>query len=173
MPYLSEAQFNQIKQAAAEVGYEIPTKTSKIKSKSGFACAQMNIKFSSGVVGENQCRSELMHKHAEWEHLLYDVRLGKTIGKNIPELEKYLEPIEDQVHMLKRNGLNNIHDRYLWDCYQYIRKFEQGKIKSKFKLPKYPNRLKEYDLLKFESLEKIHNDMEAIKASVTKVANAA
>ena len=173
VPYLSEAQFNQIKKAAAESGYEIPTKTFKIKSKSGFACAQMNIKFLSGLTGESQCRTELMHKYAEFEHLLYDVRMGKNIGKNIPELEKYLEPFEDQIHMLKRNGLNKIHDKYLWDCYQYIRRFEQGKIKSKFKLPKYPKRLREYDLLKFENLEKIHNDMERIKTNVKTVAQVA
>jgi len=169
-PYLSQGHYNRIMESAARVNAKVKviniTGSSSVKSKSGFACAQMNIRFPFGITGESQCRSELMHKYAELEHLFYDVRMGKNISKNIPELERYLEPFEDQIHMLKRNGLSDLHDKYLWDCYNYIRKYEVNASKGivgEFKLPSYPKKLKQYDLLSFDALKKIHNDIETIK----------
>lgn len=163
--YLSDAQFEQIQKAAAKKGIEIPRIESDQISVSGYVSAQMNFIHSNGVAGELQIRGKLMHKYAEIEHIPYDIRMGKNIGKNIPELEKYFEPIEDAVTSLKRNGLDKIYDKYILDCYKYIRKYEQGKIVGKFKLPQFPKKLYDYKILSFESLDKIHVKANKIKGA--------
>ena len=162
-PYFSPEQFEQIIKAAAKKGYEIPRLESEQISLSGYVSAQMNIIHSSGTAGELQIRGKIMNKYGEIEHIPYDIRRGKNIGKNIPELEKYFEPVEDAVTSLKRNGLDKIYDKYILDCYKYIRKYEQGKIVGKFRLPQFPKKLQNYKILKFESLDKIHEEAKKIK----------
>lgn len=171
--YLSDEQFLQIQKAAARKGIEIPRIESDQISVSGYVSAQMNIIHSNGIAGELQIRGNIMNKYAQIEHIPYDLRMGKNIGKNIPELEKFLEPVEEAVAKLKRNGLDKIYDKYIHDCYKYIRKYEEGKIKSAFKLPLFPKKLRDYSILKFENLDKVEQKMEAIKADYEKFALAA
>lgn len=171
--YLSEEQFKQIQAAAAKKGIEIPRIESDQISATGYVTAQMNFIHSNGVSGEIQIRGKLMHNYAEREHIIYDMRMGKNLGKNIPELEKFLEPLEDAVLKLERNGLNKVYDKYIHDCYKYIRKFEEGKIKGAFKLPKFPQKLRDYQILKFDNLGKIEQKMVAIKSKYAPVAHAA
>lgn len=165
-PYFSAEQFEQIRKAAARKGYEIPRLEMEQTSASGYVSAQMNIAHSNGVNGELQIKGKLMHKYSEIEHIPYDSRMGKNLGKNNPLLEQLFEPVETAVHRLKRNGLDKSYDDYILECYQYIRKFEQGKIKGDFKLPQLPDELKEYSVLSFENLDKIHTQANAIKKSI-------
>ena len=130
---------------------------------SGYVSAQMNITHSGGTYGELQIRGKIMDKYGEIEHIPYDIRRGKNIGKNIPELEALFEPVEDAVHSLKRNGLDKVYDDYILNCYQYLRKYEQGQIKGEFKLPQMPESLKDYSILSFDSLDRIHQQANAIK----------
>jgi len=171
--YLSEEQFKQIQKAAAKKGIEIPRIESDQISVSGYVSAQMNLIHSNGVAGEIQIRGKRMHKYAEIEHIPYDIREGKNIGKNIPELEKFLEPVEDAVLKLKRNGLDKVYNKYIHDCYKYIRKYEEGKIKGAFKLPQFPKKLRDYQILKFENLDKVEQKMVSIKEKYSNIAQAA
>lgn len=171
--YLSEEQFAQIQRAAAKKGIEIPRIESDQISISGYVSAQMNVVHSNGVAGELQIRGKIMHTHAQGEHMVYDARMGKNLGKNIPELEKFVEPYEDAVALLKRNGLDKVYDKYIHDCYKYIRKYEDGKIKSAFKLPQLPKKLRDYQILKFENLIKADKKMETIKSNYELIAKAA
>jgi len=171
--YLSEEQFAQIQKAAAKKGIEIPRIESDQTSVSGYVSAQMNFIHSNGAAGELQIRGKAMHTHAQGEHLVYDARMGKNLGKNIPELEKFVEPYEDAVALLKRNGLDKVYDKYIHDCYKYVRKYEEGKIKSAFKLPQLPKKLRDYQILKFENLIKADEKMEAIKSNYELFAKAA
>lgn len=172
-PYFSPEQFEQIIKAAAKKGYEIPRLESEQISLSGYVSAQMNIINSSGISGELQIRGKIMNKYGEIEHIPYDIRRGKNIGKNIPELEKYLEPVEDTVLKLKRNRLDKVYDKYILDCYKYLRKYEQGKISGAFKLPQYPKQLKDYPILKFENLDKVNHKINEIKKEFSHIAQAA
>jgi len=171
--YLSEEQFKQIQTAAAKKGIEIPRIESDQISATGYVTAQTNFIHSNGVLGEIQIRGKLMHKYAEWEHIIYDIRMGKNLGKNIPELEKFLEPLEDAVLKLERNGLNKVYDKYIHDCYKYVRKYEEGKIKGAFRLPKFPKKLRDYQILKFDNLGNIEQKMVAIKNKYAPVAQVA
>ena len=171
--YLSDAQFEQIQKAAARKGIEIPRIEADQISATGYVSAQFNNIYSNGAAGEIQIRGKLMHKYAETEHIVYDMRMGKNLGKNIPELEKFLEPVEDAVLMLKRNGLDKVYDKYIHDCYKYIRKYEEGKIKGAFRLPRLPKKLKDYQILKFDNLAKIEQKMISIKQQYAKFAQAA
>lgn len=171
-PYFSAEQFEQIRKAAARKGYEIPRLEMEQTSASGYVSAQMNIVHSNGVNGELQIKGKLMHKYSQIEHIPYDSRMGKNLGKNNPLLEQLFEPVETAVHRLKRNGLDRAYDDYILNCYQYIRKFEQGKIKGEFKLPQLPDELKEYSILSFNSLDKIIAQADAIKKVMPKVQKA-
>lgn len=172
-PYFSQAQFEQIRTSAARRGYEIPRLESEQKSLSGYVSAQMNVIHSLGTCGELQIRGKLMNKYGEIEHIPYDIRRGKNIGKNIPELEEFFKPVEDAVTKLKRNGLDKVYDDYILNCYKYLRKYETDKIKGAFKLPQFPKKLRGYEILKFESLDKIHVKVAEIKTLAQQVANAA
>lgn len=110
-----------------------------------------------------------MMKYAEIEHIPYDIRMGKNISKNIPELEQLFAPVQDATTKLKRNGLNKLYDKYIQDCYRYIRKYELGEIQGDFKLPDLPKRLRDYSILSFENLEKIHNKAQNIKIKTNQV----
>ncbi len=168
--YFTEAQVNQLKKSAAKTGVEIKILESDQTSVSGYVTTQMNIVHSSGAYGEFQIRGKLMHKTCELEHLTYDIRQGKNIGKGIAKLEKLYEPIEDAVYTLKRKGLDKIYDDYVMRYYRYVRKFEAKEIKGSFNPPQMPSVLKQYSILSYENLEKIHEEAEKIKAAVDKVA---
>ena len=88
-------------------------------------------------------------------------------------MEKYLEPVEDTVLKLKRNRLDKVYDKYILDCYKYLRKYEQGKISGAFKLPQYPKQLKDYPILKFENLDKVNHKINEIKKEFSHIAQAA
>lgn len=171
--YFSEEQIKQIQASAAKKGIEISRYEADQVSVSGYVTAQMNLTYSNGAAGEIQIRSNLMHKYAEPEHIVYDMRMGKNIGKNISELEKYLEPVEDAVFKLKRNGLDKLYDKYILDCYKYIRNYELAEIKPIFELPQMPNKLQNYKILNFDNLKKIEKEMKAIKNSYESVAKTA
>ncbi len=172
-PYFTEAQFNQIKKAAARKGYEIPSLKYTKQSGSGYVTAQMDIVYSNGARGELQIRGKKMNEYADIEHIPYDLGQGKNLGKNIPELERFYEPVEDAVLSMNRNGLDKIYKKYILDCYKYIRKFEAGKIKGCFKLPQYPKSLKDYKILSLENLKKVHEQADKIKDAAEKLAQAA
>ena len=104
-----------------------------------------------------------MNKYGEIEHIPYDIRRGKNIGKNNPELEKHFEPVEYAVHKLKRNGLDKIYDNYILNCYKYLRDYELGKTNGDFKLPDFPAEIKDYEILSFENLDKINEQAHEIK----------
>lgn len=162
--YFSQAHFKQIDKSAARVHMKVKNlDTDKQLSESGYVTTQMNIVHSNGAQGELQIRGKLMMKYAEIEHIPYDIRMGKNIGKNIPELESFYRPVQDAVTKLKRNGLDKEYDNYILKCYQYIRKYELGEIQGEFKLPKLPSKLKDYSILSFENLEIIHCNAKAIK----------
>ena len=74
---------------------------------------------------------------------------------------------------MRRNGLDKVYDKYILDCYKYLRKYEQGKINGAFKLPQFPKKLHDYSILKFESLDKIHTRIAEIKEMYEPVAKAA
>ena len=131
-------------------------------SKSGYVTAQFDIIHSNGAKGELQIRGKKMNDNAEIEHIPYDIRTGKNIGKNIPELEKFYEPVQDAVTMMRRNGLDNIYEKYIMKCYRYIRQFEEGKIQGEFSLPKLPAELQDYSILSLENLHNIHKQAQDI-----------
>lgn len=172
-PYFTPAQCDQIQQSAARKGYEMASMKHSKPSKSGYVTAQMDVVYSNGARGELQIRGELMHRYCEIEHIPYDIRQGKNIGKNIPELEQFYKPVEDAVTTLKRKGLDKIYDDYILSCYRYIRKYERGKIKGQFKLPQFPGSLHGYEILRFENLEKIHTRAKEIKTAAESLAIAA
>ncbi len=165
--YLDDAHYNQIREAVIDAGYERELRTAGISnmnkdSKSGYVTAQFDIVHSNGAKGELQIRGKKMNDNAEIEHIPYDIRTGKNIGKNIPELEKFYEPVQDAVTMMRRNGLDNIYEKYIMKCYRYIRQFEEGKIQGEFSLPKLPAELQDYSILSLENLHNIHKQAQDI-----------
>ena len=168
--YFTEKHFEQIRKSAARVHMKIENlETVKCLSESGYVTTQMNLRYANGALGELQIRGNLMMKYAEIEHIPYDIRMGKNISKNIPELEQLFAPVQDATTKLKRNGLNKLYDKYIRDCYNYIRKYELGEVPGDFKLPDLPKRLRDYSILSFENLEKIHNKAQNIKIKTNQV----
>ena len=176
--YLSENNIKSILKANALAnkdleakglkGVEIKINKDEQISLSGYVSAQMNIRYKDengnlGARGELQIRGNIMNKYGEIEHIPYDIRRGKNIGKNNTELEKHFEPVEHAVHKLKRNGLDKVYDNYILECYKYLRDYELGKTKSEFKLPDFPQEIKEYEILSFESLDRINEKAHEIK----------
>lgn len=167
--YLSEKNIIDIREACVKAGIEVKILDTEQTSASGYAAAQMNIQYRDkitgklGEKGELQIRGRLMDKYAEIEHILHDTRQGKNLGKNHPVLEEHFEPVNIAVNKLKRNGLDEVLDDYILECYQYINKYEHGEIEEEFMLPKFPETLKEYEILSFENLEKIDARAKEIK----------
>lgn len=69
--------------------------------------------------------------------------------------------------------MNKVYDKYIHDCYKYVRKYEEGKIKGAFRLPKFPKKLRDYQILKFDNLGNIEQKMVAIKNKYAPVAQVA
>ena len=55
----------------------------------------------------------------------------------------------------------------------FYRKYEEGKIKGAFKLPQFPKKLRDYQILKFENLDKVEQKMVSIKEKYSNLAQAA
>ena len=167
--YFSDQNILDIKKACAEAGIEVKILDEEQTSVSGYVSAQMNIRYKDKMTGELsargelQIRGELMNEYCEIEHIPYDIRQGKNIGKNNPKLEKLFEPVTIAVNKLKRNKLDNIYNDYILACYQYIRKYELGEIQGEFKLPDFPESIKDYEILSFENLDIIHQKANVIK----------
>ena len=164
----ANALANKDLEAKGQKGVEIKIEKDEQTSISGYVSAQMNIRYKDengnfGARGELQIRGDNMNKYGEIEHIPYDIRRGKNIGKNNAELEKHFEPVEHAVHKLKRNGLDKIYDNYILDCYKYLRDYELGKAEGEFRLPDFPNEIKDYEILSFESLDRINEKAHEIK----------
>ncbi len=167
--YFSDKNIDDIRRACAEAGIEVKILDNQQTSASGYVCAQMNIQYRDaltgefGARGELQIRGKLMDKTCEIEHIPYDIRQGKNIGKNNPELEELFAPIIEAVNKLKRNGLDKVYDDYILEYYQAVRSYELGEIQGEFTPPDFPDALKGYEILNFENLDVVNQEAHRIK----------
>lgn len=109
--------------------------------KSGYRTAQMNIVHSNGALGEWQFRGEYTNIIAEYEHIAYDLRQGKsTLGPVFDEYKQAISKLSDKQY--------EHYNRYLESCYNYYNRLELGLPAVKPKLPKQFNKILEESSLK-------------------------
>lgn len=178
-PYIGQDTVKLWKQSVP--GMEL-VQSSSVRKKNGYTTTQMNIiheiKDKNGkvkkVLVELQLRSEELNSIGQREHLIYDILAQKNIGKNIPELENYYNSIgikEAVIDVFGNSKKENSYLDYERAMYSWIRHNEKKDPKlaaydkpilTDFGLGEYEN------LLSFESLAKIDETAELIKAKYGK-----
>ncbi len=185
IPYFSENQLADIAWYAAKKGIKgfdqviriennkaIDAKGKNItKSQpSGYSALQMNIKTKDGKVLEWQMRGKDVNDFAEGEHIPYDLRTGKNILGDHPELEPLYKPLqkllcgtgEEKIGKMPDEAYNE-YNRYLDDYYTYLRKKELGFKADEPKLSEYGNGYKFDEKLDAQNLMKLHKIAQDVK----------
>ncbi len=129
------------------------------------------------ILGELQIRTKKLNKIGQIEHLIYDILEGKDISKGIPALRDYYDSIgiEKAVNdVFNDDAKEEKYISYENTMYHWIRLNESTKYSSKngasrhYMKPKLSMfGLKDYEILSFESLEKIDKKAESIKKEFT------
>ena len=131
---------------------------------SGYPAFQMNFKTKDGKTIEFQFRGDRINTFAEGEHIPYDLRTGKDIIGQHPELEPLYGPIRD---LLKGGGMPEEsikeYNRYWQDYYIHLRKLELGFESTEPKLEDYGNGFKFDKRLEAKNLVYLHELGEKVK----------
>lgn len=114
--------------------------SSKAIKASGYRTAQANIIHQNGGRGEIQFRGTHTNDFAEYEHIAYDLRLGKnTLGPFFDDYATTVKKLTDKEYSL--------YNEYLEGCYNYRNRLELGLPARKPKLPgKLPKILSEENM---------------------------
>lgn len=98
---------------------EVEKQAKKSIKASGYRTAQMNIKHANGALGEIQFRGKYTNMIGEYEHIAYDLRMGKnTLGANFDEFKKAISKLSDAEY--------SKYNEYLEECYNYYNRLELG-----------------------------------------------
>ncbi|MBR1425099.1 hypothetical protein IJ579_06010, partial [bacterium] len=137
---------------------------------SGYTALQMNIKTKDGKVIEWQFRGDKVHEFAEGEHIPYDLRTGKNILGDHPELEPLYKPLQDLLCGVGEDHAGRMPDaafdeynRYLNDYYAYLRKLELGFDSEEPRLEDYGNGYKFDKCLEAKNLIALHKLADEVK----------
>ena len=182
-PYVTEAQLADIQQFAAERGIMIDyvakidksdPNYEKMKAQgykpttkaqpSGYPALQMNFVTKDGKIMEWQFRGLLVDVAAEGEHIIYDLRTGKNITGQHPELACLYDPIKGLLSKDKMDeDVYKEYNRYWKDTYNHFRKLELGFESTAPKLADYGNGYKFDERLSADNLIALHEISEKLK----------
>ncbi len=179
VPYFSEKQLAELKQCATRNGVELQI-TTKLEADdvkagqvdfnykpttknqpSGYTALQINFRTKQGETLEWQCRGKLVGAFAEGEHIPYDLRTGKNIVGDHPELKGLYEPIEALLdpQVMPKEEFSQ-YNKYLNAYYEYLRKTELG---FKAEEPKLSN-FGDFDVrLEAQNLVHLHEVADKLK----------
>ena len=150
IPYFSDEQIKQIRQADAERRAELkaqgeePGKPIQIGNSertegSPFTCVCGYVKHGDGVIGEVQIIGPKTLKLADAEHLPYDAMIDKDLYRELsPEgkklMEPHFEPFRQAINSLDEDG-KKVYNEYLNQSYIHARKVELGEPSEPPKVP--------------------------------------
>ncbi len=133
-PYFTDAHINLLMEAAdiarargfsSEnlVVVHVGEKASKV---SGYTTAQVNVIYRNGARGELQIRGPEINRFAEVEHIVYDMRQGKTLPGNLPgALKNQFRVLFDLIRQLP-GDLYNVYLNHISEAYNRYRMLEKG-----------------------------------------------
>ena len=120
-------------------------KMKKCIRQSGYRTCQGNIVHQNGANGECQFRDILTNNFAEYEHIAYDLRMGKnTLGPLFNDYKKEISKLSDAKY--------EKYTEYLQQCYNYYNRKSLGLPAKKPSLPKGFNKI-----LSEDNMKKLHD----------------
>ena len=160
LPVFTNAQLQQIEKASGgklkiisrpdlldydKYPKEYIEKMQKSIRQSGYRTAQGNVIHKNGVRGEFQFRDLFTNDFAEYEHIAYDLRMGKnTLGELFNDYKREISKLSDNKY--------NKYTQYLGECYNYYNRKSLGLPIHKPKLPKGFNKI-----LSEENMKNLHD----------------
>lgn len=181
IPYFTDHQINQIRQADAEKimklknqGIEGPFNPIQIgnserASGSSFTSVCAYIKHGDGVIGEFQIIGPEVLKFANAEHLPYDAMINKDLYRELNAdgkvaMKTFFEPFLNSIKNLTPDKKQE-YSEYLNQAYIQARKVESGGINTYLEVP-LPLGLE--SVLSIENILKISAEYEEIKKTMKK-----
>ena len=167
--YFTKEQENALKLASAKRGIALDvvspsTNPAEGVKKSGYTCAQMNIVYKNGVIGELQIRGSKIHELAESEHILYDIRESKDLAKGDKEIEKIVNPVVSAVKNLDKSEnaeIKKTFEDYVRNYYIYTRDLELGKTTGG--KPVLPNNIS--SVLDLDNIKEVHGKIKELETA--------
>jgi ppGpp synthetase/RelA/SpoT-type nucleotidyltranferase len=136
---------------------------SKAIKNSGYTTIQMNATTRNGAKIELQIRGPEIQKLGEIEHLIYDLRQGKSIPAHLPnEINRKMTTLSETLNSLPKEAYDD-YMGYLTQAYKNARLKETGVTE----IPKLilPKSLKHYKELELGALESLHDSLPKHKGS--------
>ncbi len=160
LPVFTNAQLQQIEKASGaklkiisrpdlldydKYPKEYIEKMQKSIRQSGYRTAQGNVIHKNGVRGKFQFRDLFTNDFAEYEHIAYDLRMGKnTLGELFNDYKREISKLSDNEY--------SKYTQYLSECYNYYNRKSIGLPTHKPKLPKGFNKI-----LSEENMKNLHD----------------
>lgn len=147
-PYLTQTHINIIKASSGNKQPVIIANEDKCLSPLGFTGALFCITNQDGIKMEFQIVGSKVHEIADCQHILYDIHIGKTACKEIPELEELITPLQYCICSFSANEKEN-YKLYFNNKFKQAREIEASSSNTQVsKLPSNLNKIFEIDNLK-------------------------
>lgn len=133
----------------------------KATKASGYTTTQMNVRHRNGALGELQIRGPQIDRFAEIEHIIYDMRQGKTLAGDFPSaLRSQLDGVRGTLKGLSKEQFDT-YLAYVSDDYKRYRMIENGV--TNVPEPMLPQSLQEFPHLELGNIDRLHSMVLGVK----------